>query len=94
MVADISDEVRLDIGKDRAALLYGLITSTSKVGSTLSVVITFGILAAFGFDAKEGVVNTGVAAGRADRLLCRRAGADDVRRRRGAWGYKLDQNEP
>ena len=35
MVADISDEVRLDIGKDRAALLYGLITATSKVGSTL-----------------------------------------------------------
>jgi Na+/melibiose symporter-like transporter len=61
MVADISDEVRLDIGKDRTALLYGLITSTSKVGSTISIPITFGILAIFGFNRAEGAVNTGAA---------------------------------
>jgi Na+/melibiose symporter-like transporter len=60
MVADIGDEVRLDIGKDRTAVLYGLITMTSKVGSTISVPITFSILAIFGFNAKEGVVNTGM----------------------------------
>jgi Na+/melibiose symporter-like transporter len=46
MVADIGDEVR--------------ITMTSKVGSTISVPITFSILAIFGFNAKEGVVNTGM----------------------------------
>ena len=61
MIADISDEVRLETGKDRTAILYGLITSTSKVGSTISLPIAFSILAAFGFNAKEGVVNSGVA---------------------------------
>jgi Na+/melibiose symporter-like transporter len=59
MMADVGDEVRLDIGKDRTALLYGLITSTSKVGSTISVGITFSILAFFNFNAKEGAVNVG-----------------------------------
>jgi Na+/melibiose symporter-like transporter len=59
MMADVGDEVRLDIGKDRTALLYGLITSTSKVGSTISVGITFSILAFFHFNAKEGAVNVG-----------------------------------
>jgi Na+/melibiose symporter-like transporter len=60
MIADISDEVRLDIGKDQTALLYGLITATSKVGNTISVFITFNVLFAFGFNAKEGSVNTGI----------------------------------
>lgn len=60
MIADIGDEVRLDIGKDRTALLYGLVTLTSKVGSTISVFITFNTLAAFGFRAKEGAINTGL----------------------------------
>lgn len=90
MVADISDEVRLEMGKDRAALLYGLITSTSKVGSTISVVITFGILAAFGFDAKEGVVNTGVPM---DALIACYVFAPVLTMFVGAaalWGYKLD----
>ncbi len=44
MVADVGDEVRLDIGKDRTALLFALITSTSKVGSALAPAITFPIL--------------------------------------------------
>lgn len=61
MIADIGDEVRLEIGKDRTALLYGLVSSTSKVGSTISVPITFNIIAAFGFNPKEGAVNSGIA---------------------------------
>src|SRR5207302_690083 len=60
MIADISDEVRQDIGKDQTALLYGLITATSKVGNTVSIITTFNVLAFFGFNAKEGAVNTGV----------------------------------
>jgi glycoside/pentoside/hexuronide:cation symporter, GPH family len=91
MVADISDEVRLDIGKDRSALLYGLITSTSKVGSALSVSITFGILAAFGFQAKEGVVNSGVAL---DALMGCYVVVPVLTMFVGAaalWGYKLEQ---
>lgn len=92
MVADISDEVRLEMGKDRAALLYGLITSTSKVGSTLSVITTFGILSAFGFNAKEGVVNTGepldalIACYVIVPVLTMFVGAAAL------WGYKLDQS--
>lgn len=92
MVADISDEVRLDIGKDRSALLYGLITSTSKVGSTLSVGITYGILAAFGFQAKEGVMNSGVAL---DALVACYVVVPVLTMFVGAaalWGYRLDQN--
>ena len=91
MVADISDEVRLDIGKDRSALLYGLITSTSKVGSTLSVGITYGILAAFGFQAKEGVVNSGIAL---DALVACYVVVPVLTMFVGAaalWGYKLDR---
>jgi Na+/melibiose symporter-like transporter len=91
MVADISDEVRLDIGKDRSALLYGLITSTSKVGSTLSVGITFGILAAFGFQAKEGIINSGIAR---DALIGCYVVVPVLTMFVGAaalWGYKLDR---
>jgi Na+/melibiose symporter-like transporter len=61
MIADIGDEVRLDSGKDRTPLLYGLVTSTSKVGSSLAVVVTYSLLAVFHFNPKEGVVNTGAA---------------------------------
>ena len=90
MVADISDEVRLDIGKDRAALLYGLITATSKVGSTISIPITFTILDAFGFVAKEGAVNSGVAL---DALVACYVVVPVLTMFVGAWalwGYKLD----
>ncbi len=90
MMADISDEVRLDIGKDRAALLYGLITATSKIGSTISVGITFSILAAFGFIAKEGFFNTGVAL---DALIGCYVIVPVLTMFVGAaalWGYKLD----
>ncbi len=58
MVADVSDEVRLETGKDRTALLYALFTGTQKIGSALSVGITFAILDAIGFKAAEGSVNT------------------------------------
>jgi glycoside/pentoside/hexuronide:cation symporter, GPH family len=90
MIADINDEVRLDIGKDRAALLYGLITSTSKIGSALSVTTTFAILAAFGFVAKEGVINTGIQLDALEGcyvvapVLAMFVGAAAL------WGYKLD----
>ncbi len=90
MVADVSDEVRLDIGKDRAALLYGLLTATSKVGSALAVIVTFPILQAFGFVAKEGVMNTGLALDALEGcyvivpVLTMFVGAAAL------WGYKLD----
>lgn len=58
MIADVSDEVLLDTGRDRTALLYSLTTSTAKVGSTLSVGIAYTILPMFGFNPAAGAVNT------------------------------------
>ena len=90
MIADISDEVRLDIGKDQTALLYSLITATSKIGNTISVIITFNILAAFGFNAKEGAVNTGLPL---DALIACYVVVPVLTMFVGAWmlrGYKLD----
>ncbi len=90
MVADISDEVRLDVGMDRTALLYGLITSTSKVGSAASVGITFSVLAVFGFNRAEGVINTGVPL---DALIACYVIVPVLTMFVGAfalWGYKLD----
>jgi Na+/melibiose symporter-like transporter len=90
MVADISDEVRLDVGMDRAALLYGLITSTSKIGSAASVGITFSVLAIFGFNRAEGFLNTGVPLDALEAcyvvvpVLTMFVGALTL------WGYKLD----
>ncbi len=90
MIADIGDEVRLDIGKDQTALLYGLITATSKVGNTISVFITFNILYGFGFNPKEGSVNTGVPL---DALIACYVIVPVLTMFVGAWmlrGYKLD----
>lgn len=90
MVADVSDEVRLDVGMDRAALLYGLITSTSKIGSAASVGITFNVLDVFGFNRGEGVINTGIPLDALETcyvvvpVLTMFVGAAAM------WGYKLD----
>ncbi len=61
MVADISDQIRLDTGQNQAGLLYALITITQKFGSSITVAIVFPILAAVGYNAKEGAVNTEAA---------------------------------
>jgi Na+/melibiose symporter-like transporter len=57
MVADVADEIRLETGKERAGLLYALISSTVKIG-TASAVITLPLLGLFGFDPRPGAVNT------------------------------------
>jgi GPH family glycoside/pentoside/hexuronide:cation symporter len=57
MVADVADEVRLETGKERAGLLYAFITSTVKIG-TASSLLTFPLLALFGFKATLGTHNT------------------------------------
>ena len=61
MVADVSDEVRLETGKDRTAMLYAMITSTLKVGAALAVGVTFTILAKIGFNPAPHAVNTPAA---------------------------------
>jgi len=91
MIADVSDEVRLETGKDRTAMLYAFVTSTNKIGSTLSVGVAYVILPLFGFVAKEGAVNTASAIWglKACYLLppviCVLIGGLAM------WGYKLDE---
>jgi len=57
-VADVSDEVRLDHGRERSGLLFALVTSTQKVGGAVSVALTFWILAALGYNPAAGAANT------------------------------------
>ncbi|HZC16636.1 MAG TPA: MFS transporter [Caulobacteraceae bacterium] len=58
MVADITDEVRLERGQDLTSLIFSMVTTTTKIGGTITVLIVFPILAAVGYNGKEGVVNT------------------------------------
>ena len=92
MIADVSDEVRLETGKDRTAMLYAFVTSTQKIGGTLSVGVAYVILPMFGFIAKQGVVNSPDALWglKACYLLppviCVMIGGLAM------WGYKLDEH--
>jgi Na+/melibiose symporter-like transporter len=61
MVADVGDAVRLEQGKHRVGLLYALITTTQKVAGALSITLSFAVLGAIGYQAKEGAVNTPAA---------------------------------
>jgi Na+/melibiose symporter-like transporter len=61
MVADVADAVRLDQGQNRAGLLYSMITMTQKVAGALSITLSFAVLGAIGYKAKDGVVNTPAA---------------------------------
>jgi glycoside/pentoside/hexuronide:cation symporter, GPH family len=54
MVADVADDIRLSQGKERAGVLYSLITSTSKIALAGSIIITYPLLAAIGYDPKLG----------------------------------------
>lgn len=61
MVADISDQIRLDTGQNQTGLLYALVTITQKFGSSITVAIVFPILAAVGYNAQEDAINTEAA---------------------------------
>jgi len=61
MVADVADEVRLETGKERAGLLYALVTTTQKIGGAITVGISFKVLEIVGYNAAEGAANTPAA---------------------------------
>ena len=61
ILADIGDEVRLEGGKERVSLLYALTSFTSKLAGAASIGLTFTLLAALGYDAAPGAVNTASA---------------------------------
>jgi Na+/melibiose symporter-like transporter len=91
MVADVSDEVRLETGKDRTGLLYALVTSTNKIGGTISVGVAYAILPLFGFNPTEGALNTTEAIWGLQAcylvppVVCVLIGGFAM------WGYKLDE---
>jgi GPH family glycoside/pentoside/hexuronide:cation symporter len=58
MVADVTDELRLTTGKERAGVLYSLVILVQKVGTSVSAIIVLPILQYVGFDPKPHAVNT------------------------------------
>jgi Na+/melibiose symporter-like transporter len=58
MVADVADEVKLEQKQDLTSLLFSMVTTTTKVGSSITVAIVYPILAWVGYNGAEGAVNT------------------------------------
>jgi GPH family glycoside/pentoside/hexuronide:cation symporter len=61
LTADIGDEIRLEGGREQIALLYALTSATTKLASAFAITLTFSVLAAMGYDAREGAHNTAAA---------------------------------
>jgi glycoside/pentoside/hexuronide:cation symporter, GPH family len=57
MIADASDEVRLEQGIDRTTLLYAFVISTLKIGLGLAIGVSYVGLGFAGFDAHAGAIN-------------------------------------
>ncbi|MGH6955805.1 MAG: MFS transporter [Caulobacteraceae bacterium] len=58
MVADVADEVRLEQGRDLTSLLYSMVTTTTKLGGSITVAVVYPVLALVGYNPAEGAVNT------------------------------------
>lgn len=58
ITADIADEIRLDSGREWMGLMYAMTTATSKLATAGAIFLTFNVLAAVGYQAKEGSANT------------------------------------
>jgi GPH family glycoside/pentoside/hexuronide:cation symporter len=61
MAADLGDEIRLEQGKSRTSLVFALLALMVKLAAAFSIFLTFGVLAAVGYKAAEGSVNTPAA---------------------------------
>jgi Na+/melibiose symporter-like transporter len=57
MVADVVDEVKLDQERDLTGLLYSMVTTTTKIGGSITIVIVYPVLALVGYNGAEGAVN-------------------------------------
>jgi GPH family glycoside/pentoside/hexuronide:cation symporter len=58
MMADVVDEVRLERGQDLTSLLYSMVTTTTKIGQSITVLVVFPVLAFVHYNGAEGAVNT------------------------------------
>jgi GPH family glycoside/pentoside/hexuronide:cation symporter len=50
--------VRLERRKDLTSLLFSMVTTTTKIGGSITVLIVFPVLALVHYNGKEGAVNT------------------------------------
>jgi glycoside/pentoside/hexuronide:cation symporter, GPH family len=58
MIADVADEVRLEQKQDLTSLLFSMVTTTTKIGGSITVAIVFPVLALVHYNGAEGAVNT------------------------------------
>ncbi len=58
MVADVVDEVRLERKRDLTSLLYSMVTTTTKLGGSITVAVVYPVLSFVGYNPAEGAVNT------------------------------------
>lgn len=58
MLADVSDEVRLETGKDRLSLVFSLSTASAKAASAFAIVISYRMLDLVGYVPSRGYANT------------------------------------
>jgi GPH family glycoside/pentoside/hexuronide:cation symporter len=58
MVADVADEVRLDQKQDLTSLIYSMVTTTTKIGASITVAVVYPVLALVHYNGGEGAVNT------------------------------------
>jgi len=94
MIGDVADEVRLDLGRERAGLLYASSAMTQKVAGALSIGLTFSVLARVGYNAAEGASNTADAIRKLEFV---HLGGPVVFVLLGALcmiGYSLDRRQP
>ncbi|HLI68098.1 MAG TPA: MFS transporter [Caulobacteraceae bacterium] len=61
MTADVGDEVRLEQGRQRMSLIYSVTGLAAKIAGAFAFAFSFGLLAAVGYQAKEGAHNTQAA---------------------------------
>jgi Na+/melibiose symporter-like transporter len=50
--------VKLEVKQDLTSLLFSMVTTTTKVGASITVLIVFPVLAAVGYNGAEGAMNT------------------------------------
>lgn len=61
MLADVGDEIHLSQGRSRTSLIYALNALAAKIAAAFSILLTYPLLQALGFNAAEGGANTPAA---------------------------------
>ena len=61
MLADVGDEIHLSQGRSRTSLIYALNNLAAKIAAAFSILLTYPLLQALGFNAADGGANTPAA---------------------------------